>query len=123
MKINRFFAEDMRQAIRQVREALGPDAVILSNKTVDGGVELVAAIDYDESAVMAAVESKPTAAPEEQPGVITVLHSKPEEKPAQKQNTQQREKIAGASACGVEPGPYTGRNAPGNAGYAAYDGK
>lgn len=56
MKINRFFAADMRQAIRQVREALGPDAVILSNKTVDGGVELVAAIDYDESAVRAAVE-------------------------------------------------------------------
>ncbi len=49
MKIKRFFAPDMRQAIRQVREALGPDAVILSNKSVDGGVELVAARDYDES--------------------------------------------------------------------------
>jgi flagellar biosynthesis protein FlhF len=49
MKIKRFFAPDMRQAIRQVREALGSDAVILSNKSVDGGVELVAAKDYDES--------------------------------------------------------------------------
>ncbi len=49
MKIKRFFAPDMRQAIRQVREALGPDAVILSNKSVDGGVELVAARDYDET--------------------------------------------------------------------------
>ena len=32
MKIKRFFAKDMRQAIRNVREELGPDAVILSNR-------------------------------------------------------------------------------------------
>lgn len=50
MKIKRFFAPDMRQALRQVREALGADAVILSNKSVEGGVELVAAMDYDEGA-------------------------------------------------------------------------
>ncbi|MEJ2592963.1 MAG: flagellar biosynthesis protein FlhF [Candidatus Thiodiazotropha sp.] len=50
MKIRRFFAADMRQALRQVRESLGADAVILSNKSVEGGVELVAAMDYDESA-------------------------------------------------------------------------
>ncbi len=50
MKIRRFFAADMRQALRQVREALGADAVILSNKSLEGGVELVAAMDYDEGA-------------------------------------------------------------------------
>ncbi len=50
MKIRRFFATDMRQALRQVREALGADAVILSNKNVQGGIELVAAADYDEAA-------------------------------------------------------------------------
>ncbi|MCU7906125.1 MAG: flagellar biosynthesis protein FlhF [Candidatus Thiodiazotropha sp. (ex Epidulcina cf. delphinae)] len=49
MKIRRFFASEMRQALRQVREALGADAVILSNKSVQGGIELVAAVDYDES--------------------------------------------------------------------------
>jgi flagellar biosynthesis protein FlhF len=53
MKIRRFFAADMRQALRQVRESLGSDAVILSNKGVEGGVELVAAVDYDESAFSA----------------------------------------------------------------------
>jgi flagellar biosynthesis protein FlhF len=58
MKIRRFFASDMRQALRQVRDALGADAVILSNKPVEGGVELVAAIDYDESAF---ASSTPTA--------------------------------------------------------------
>ena len=45
MKIKRFVAQDMRQALRMVREALGEDAVILSNKTVEGGVELTAAVD------------------------------------------------------------------------------
>jgi flagellar biosynthesis protein FlhF len=50
MKIKRFFAADMRQALRQVRESLGADAVILSNKSLEGGVELVAAKDYDEEA-------------------------------------------------------------------------
>ena len=49
MKVKRFFAPDMRQAIRLVREAQGPDAVILSNRKVDGGIEIIAAIDYDES--------------------------------------------------------------------------
>ncbi|HLA75253.1 MAG TPA: flagellar biosynthesis protein FlhF [Gammaproteobacteria bacterium] len=49
MKIKRFFAEDIRQAIRLVREELGADAVILSNRSVTGGIEIVAAIDYDEA--------------------------------------------------------------------------
>lgn len=48
MKIRRFFAPDMRQAIRKVREEQGPDAVILSNRRVEGGVEIIAAVDYDE---------------------------------------------------------------------------
>ena len=47
MKIKRYFATDIRQAIRKVREEQGPDAVILSNRSVDGGVEIVAAVDYD----------------------------------------------------------------------------
>lgn len=51
MKIRRYFAADMRQAIRRVREEQGPDAVILSNRKVDGGVEIVAAVDYDEGLV------------------------------------------------------------------------
>ena len=49
MKIRRFFAPDIRQAMRLVREAQGPDAVILSNRKVDGGVEIVAAVDFDET--------------------------------------------------------------------------
>jgi flagellar biosynthesis protein FlhF len=47
MKLKRFFASDMRQALRLVREEQGPDAVILSNQRVDGGIEIIAAVDYD----------------------------------------------------------------------------
>jgi flagellar biosynthesis protein FlhF len=49
MRIQRYFAEDMRQALRKVREAQGPDAVILSTRKVQGGVEVFAAADYDET--------------------------------------------------------------------------
>lgn len=49
MKIKRFHAIDVRQAIKEVRDVLGPDAVILSNTRVDGGIEIVAATDYDET--------------------------------------------------------------------------
>jgi flagellar biosynthesis protein FlhF len=48
MRIKRYFGKTIRQAIQKVREEQGPDAVILSNRKVDGGVEIVAAIDFDE---------------------------------------------------------------------------
>ncbi|WP_150137839.1 flagellar biosynthesis protein FlhF [Candidatus Enterovibrio escicola] len=47
MKIKRFFAKNMRTALAEVKEALGADAVIMSNKKVTGGVEIVAAIDTE----------------------------------------------------------------------------
>lgn len=46
MKIKRFFAKDMRSALTEVKETLGSDAVIMSNKKVTGGIEIVAAVDY-----------------------------------------------------------------------------
>ncbi|MEC6906168.1 flagellar biosynthesis protein FlhF [Photobacterium piscicola] len=49
MKIKRFFAKDMRTALSEVKEELGPDAVIMSNKKVSGGVEIVAAVDAETS--------------------------------------------------------------------------
>jgi len=43
-----------------VRDEQGPDAVIISNRRVEGGVEIVSAIDYDESLL-----SSPDNEPEE----------------------------------------------------------
>jgi len=58
MKIKRFVAQDMRQALRMVREALGEDAVILSNKTIEGGVELTAAIDLVDNVTTDTVDQR-----------------------------------------------------------------
>ncbi len=55
MKVKRFFATDTRTAMREVREAFGSDAVILANREVDGGIELIAAIDYDANALSESV--------------------------------------------------------------------
>ncbi|PCH61330.1 MAG: flagellar biosynthesis protein FlhF [Gammaproteobacteria bacterium] len=55
MKVKRFFAVDTRIAMREVREAFGSDAVILANREVDGGVELIAAIDYDANVLSESV--------------------------------------------------------------------
>lgn len=42
MKVRRFLAVNSREALRKVKEELGADAVILSNKAVPGGVEIMA---------------------------------------------------------------------------------
>lgn len=52
MKIKRFVAKDMRSALAEVKEFLGPDAIILSNKKVAEGVEIVAAIDAEPAAAL-----------------------------------------------------------------------
>ncbi|NUS37613.1 MAG: flagellar biosynthesis protein FlhF [Lysobacter sp.] len=57
MRIKRFVAPDMRTALRMVREEQGPDAVILSNRPTEGGIEIVAATDYDEALVQQALRA------------------------------------------------------------------
>lgn len=49
MKMKRYFAADSRQALRELREEQGPDAVILTNRKVPGGVEIIAALDYEDA--------------------------------------------------------------------------
>ncbi len=63
MRIKRFVAPDMRTAFRLVREEQGPEAVILSNRQINGGVEVVAATDYDEALVQQALRAALPSAP------------------------------------------------------------
>jgi flagellar biosynthesis protein FlhF len=77
MKIKRFFAADIRQAMRMVKEELGSDAVIMSNRSVENGVEIVAARDFDEQLIHSRLQ-KQTA---EQQQAEQALHSQiPESK-------------------------------------------
>ena len=45
MNVRKFTANTSREAIRMLRDALGSDAVILSNRVVDGRVEILAMAD------------------------------------------------------------------------------
>jgi flagellar biosynthesis protein FlhF len=49
MNIRRFVAADMREALSAIRADLGADAVMLSTRKLSNGVEVIAAIDYDDS--------------------------------------------------------------------------
>ncbi len=49
MKIKRYTAESMRAALAQVRVEQGSDAVILSSRRGEEGIEVIAAVDYDEA--------------------------------------------------------------------------
>lgn len=51
MQVKRFFAADMRQAMKLVRDELGAEAAIIGNRRIAGGVELTAALDYNPSAL------------------------------------------------------------------------
>ena len=51
MNIRRFVANDMREALSSIRTDLGPDAVMLSSRKLPNGVEVIAAVDYDDSLI------------------------------------------------------------------------
>ena len=53
MNVKKFSASSSREALRQVREALGPDAVILSNRNLNGMVEILALASDDMSSLAA----------------------------------------------------------------------
>lgn len=56
MRVKRFTAADIRTAMAQIKDELGADAVILSNRKVDGQVEILAALDYDEHLINQALD-------------------------------------------------------------------
>jgi len=58
VKIRRFVAKDMRSALAQIKDELGADAVIMSNKKIPEGVELMAAIDYSQPIAKATPDSE-----------------------------------------------------------------
>lgn len=62
MNIKRFFGKNSREALNMVRKALGEDAVIISNKSTDGGTEIMAVSEADMQAMAnehVVIERKP----------------------------------------------------------------
>jgi flagellar biosynthesis protein FlhF len=63
MNVKRIVAATSREAMRQLRDTLGPDAVILSNRAVDGGVEVLALPAEAIAAMAPPVVDTPAPAP------------------------------------------------------------
>nr|WP_057930029.1 flagellar biosynthesis protein FlhF [Burkholderia ambifaria] len=100
MNIRKFTGATSRDALRLVREALGADAVVLSNRTLDdGSVEIVALADSDLAAVT----------PQAAARARTLAPRAPESVPA-------------AAVPGIVPRPGAARARPAANPYAAGDG-
>jgi len=63
MNVKKFLAPSSREALRQVRDAIGPEAVILSNRRVEDGVEILALAHDDIASLAAPVQEAPLATP------------------------------------------------------------
>jgi flagellar biosynthesis protein FlhF len=63
VKIKRYMAASMRMALSQVRAEQGPDAVILSSRRVEEGIEVIAAVDYDEALFIDATRQRTATSP------------------------------------------------------------
>lgn len=79
MNIKRFSATSSREVLRKVREALGDDAIILSNRSVNGRVEITALADEDMQSLTEPLVGR-HAQPESSPICFTTGY-KPEEMP------------------------------------------
>ena len=63
MNVKKFTAPTSREALRKVRESLGPDAVILSNRQADGMVEILALANDDAASLAMPAPHSPMAEP------------------------------------------------------------
>lgn len=77
MNVKKFTAPTSREALRKVREALGPDAVILSNRAVDGTVEILALAGDDAAALAPHSADSPMSAPAPQLELAPALVAQP----------------------------------------------
>lgn len=75
MEVKRFISSSMQEALKLVREEFGPDAVILSNSKVDNGVEIVAALDYEEDVAPSAIDSQLSKQGQPSPSQIARMHA------------------------------------------------
>ncbi|SAL17981.1 flagellar biosynthesis regulator FlhF [Caballeronia sordidicola] len=104
MNIRKFIGASSRDAFRLVREALGPDAVVLSNRvTEDGSIEIVAVADGDLAKI------SPKAAAQQRELKLKASPAGPSAAPAASQNTPNHNPYASgdvfSSVFGANPEP------------------
>jgi flagellar biosynthesis protein FlhF len=106
MKIKRYTAASMRDALAKVRAEQGPDAVILSSRRGDDGIEVIAAIDYDE-ALFVEMNRQRTPAPAIDPPAAEPASVLAE--PAQRAPTSARAQPTAAAAVARPASPASAR--------------
>lgn len=82
MNVKKFSAPSSREALRKVREALGPDAVILSNRQVGGEVEILALANDDAASLAMPAPDSPMAQPAPQLVLPANAARRPQSAPA-----------------------------------------
>jgi flagellar biosynthesis protein FlhF len=74
MNIKRFFGKNSREALSLVRKELGEDAIILSNRAMNGGNEIMAFIEEDMHAVLSGTQTKATLSSNEHESTSFLSH-------------------------------------------------
>lgn len=90
MKVKRVYAADTRSGMQKIKKEFGLDAVILANKKVIGGVEIIVALDFDEAQIEKTQSSswQKTAKPvsvERKDDTTKIVHIKQHQEKKQKQ--------------------------------------
>ncbi|NRB55238.1 MAG: flagellar biosynthesis protein FlhF [Salinicola sp.] len=80
MGVQRFIASNSREAMRQVRSALGDEVLILSNRAVEGGVEIIAMPEQAHEQALAgldpsAAQASPAAAAMPEPAATPTVET------------------------------------------------
>ena len=75
MNLKRFFGKNSREALNMVRKTLGENAVIISNRAIEGGNEIIA-VQEDEMNALAMNNYNFNDAPAAKSGASIVLHTR-----------------------------------------------
>lgn len=110
MSVRRFVGANSRDAMRQVRAALGEDALILSNRTTAEGVEILAMADDEHQRLVpeASAPAQPAAAVRPPPAPPSVRPAAASSAPAQ---PAPRPAVAPPAASAPAPGSFAARQA------------
>lgn len=82
MSVKRFTGRNIKEVMQQVRSELGDDAVIVSNKRVAGGIEIVAMSDEGLKELEESQSSAPRASPERAAAQPVGVGEKPGSRPS-----------------------------------------
>jgi len=97
MQIRRFEANEMQEALRQVREAMGPEAVILSTRTLKQPASRSRGYSQHRVEIVAAIDRQAGDAPAASPSFTPFAKEKGSEPPVEEEKIVEKIRSAGIS--------------------------